>query len=181
MGNKPVAVDLCAGTGGWATGLKIAGWHVIGIDVENHGYEGDELVLQDVRTMSGVPMRERVSLIVASPPCQAYSYMAMPWKRAKAMAAEYRAHPERIPELNSIFHACERIAREAGCSIVIENVKGAQPWVGRAKAHFGSFYLWGSLESIGSRIVVGNVDMGMPTLRCPSGLERRTMVVHGLP
>jgi hypothetical protein len=31
---------------------------------------------------------------------------------------------------------------------VIENVKGAQPWVGRAKWHYGSFYLWGDVPAL---------------------------------
>jgi hypothetical protein len=37
--------------------------------------------------------------------------------------------------------------------MVVENVKGAQPWVGKAKAHFGSYYLWGDVASVGGRIV----------------------------
>ena len=29
--------------------------------------------------------------------------------------------------------------------MVVENVRGAQDWVGRADHHFGSFYLWGDV------------------------------------
>jgi len=43
-----------------------------------------------VQTLHGSQFRD-VGLIVASPPCQAYSWMAMPWKRAKAKAAAIRA------------------------------------------------------------------------------------------
>ena len=32
--------------------------------------------------------------------------------------------------------------------MVVENVKGAQRWVGRAAWHFGSFYLWGDVPAI---------------------------------
>jgi hypothetical protein len=32
--------------------------------------------------------------------------------------------------------------------IVVENVCGAQKWVGRAKWHYGSFYLWGDVPAI---------------------------------
>lgn len=84
------------------------------------------------------------ALIVASPPCQAYSYRAMPWKRAKALP----------PPDNSLFEACFRIQREA-CEaagryipLVVENVKGAQKWVGRARWNFGSFYLWGDVPAL---------------------------------
>lgn len=29
-----------------------------------------------------------------------------------------------------------------------ENVKGAQPWIGRARYHYGSFYLWGDVPCL---------------------------------
>ena len=32
--------------------------------------------------------------------------------------------------------------------MVVENVKGAQRWVGRAAWHFGSFYLWGDVPAV---------------------------------
>jgi hypothetical protein len=32
--------------------------------------------------------------------------------------------------------------------MVVENVKGAQPWVGRAAWNYGSFYLWGDLPAL---------------------------------
>jgi C-5 cytosine-specific DNA methylase len=96
-----------------------------------------QLVLQDVLTLDGQQFRN-AAVIVASPPCQAYSYRAMPWKRAKALP----------PPNNELFEACFRIAREAGVPIVIENVRGAQPWVGRAKWHYGSYYLWGDVPAL---------------------------------
>lgn len=76
--------------------------------------------------------------------------MAMPWSRAKALIAWYRdpAHPERIEDLNAIFNACMRIAAEAECPIVIENVRGAQPWVGRSRWNYGSYHLWGDVPAL---------------------------------
>ena len=32
--------------------------------------------------------------------------------------------------------------------LVVENVKGAQPWVGRAKWHYGAQYLWGDVPAL---------------------------------
>ena len=32
--------------------------------------------------------------------------------------------------------------------LIVENVKGAQPWVGRARWSFGSFYLWGDVPAL---------------------------------
>ena len=143
----PLAIDLFCGLGGWTEGLLAEGFCVIGFDIERHHY-GDakypgQLVLQDVLTLHGKQFKD-AALIVASPPCQAYSYRAMPWKRAKALP----------PPDNTLFEACFRIQREAseaaGHSIplVVENVRGAQKWVGRARWNFGSFYLWGDVPAL---------------------------------
>ena len=102
-----------------------------------------QLVLQDVRTLHGGQFKD-AALIVASPPCQAYSYRAMPWSRAKALP----------PPDNTLFEACFRIQREASeaagrrIPLVVENVRGAQKWVGRARWNFGSFYLWGDVPAL---------------------------------
>lgn len=154
MSGKPLAVDICCGLGGWTDGLLAEGWDVVGFDIERHIYGTHhypaQLVLQDIRTIDGRQFRGKVSLIVASPPCQKYSYMAMPWSKAKALIAWHRDpdHPERITELNALFDACVRIGREAECPIVIENVRGSQPWVGRSRWNFGSFHLWGDVPAL---------------------------------
>jgi hypothetical protein len=142
-----LAIDLYCGLGGWTDGLLAEGWDVIGFDIEQHVYGEHrypgQLVIQDVRTLHGSQFKD-AALIVASPPCQGYSYRAMPWKRAKALP----------PPCNELFEACFRIQREA-CEaaerhipLIVENVRGAQPWVGRARWNFGSFYLWGDVPAL---------------------------------
>src|ERR1700692_1302605 len=142
---KPLAIDLCCGLGGWTEGLLSEGWDVVGFDVERHKYGKHQypaqLVLQDILTIDGEQFRGKVKLIVASPPCQFFSYCAMPWTRAKALAAAVRDDQVRLEKELALFNACIRIGKEAQCPIVIENVRGAQPWIGRAKYSFGSFHL----------------------------------------
>lgn len=144
---RPLAIDLFCGLGGWTDGLLAARYEVIGFDIERHIYGAHrypaQLVVQDVLTLHGSQFRD-ATLIVASPPCQAYSYRAMPWSRAKAMP----------PPDNTLFEACFRIQREASAAaghqvpLVVENVKGAQKWVGRARWNYGSFYLWGDVPAL---------------------------------
>ena len=156
---NPLAIDLFCGLGGWTEGLLAEGYDVIGFDIERHQYGEHrypaQLVVQDVTTLNGAQFKD-ATLIVASPPCQEYSYMAMPWKRAKAKAAAIRADASGavLEKLNRLWSACWRIKLEASAAaghsvpMVIENVKGAQPWVGRARWSFGSFYLWGDVPAL---------------------------------
>ncbi len=156
---RPRALDLFCGLGGWTDGLLAEGYDVTGYDIEAHEY-GDHrypgtLVLQDVRTLNGAQFKD-VALIVASPPCQEYSYMAMPWKLAKAKARAIRDDTTgaKLAALNDLFNQCFRIQHEASVAagrhipMVVENVRGAQPWVGRARWNFGSFYLWGDVPAL---------------------------------
>jgi hypothetical protein len=152
-------VDLYAGLGGWAEGGLAEGYDVVGFDIERHVYGEHhypaQLVLQDILTVHGSQFRG-AALIVASPPCQEYSYMAMPWSLAKAKAAAIRADTtgQMLADLNRLFDACFRIQAQASLAagrhipMVVENVRGAVPWVGRSRWNFGSFHLWGDVPAL---------------------------------
>ena len=169
---KPLAIDLFCGLGGWTDGLLLEGYDVVGFDIERHDY-GDgikypaQLVLQDVVTMVGRQFKD-AALIVASPPCQAYSYRAMPWKRAKALP----------PPSNDLFDACFRIQKEAieaagrFIPLVVENVRGAQPYVGRSRWNYGAFYLWGDVPAL---MPMGKgVKQGGDWFSTPGSISRTT-------
>lgn len=161
--SQPIAIDLYCGLGGWTEGLLAEGYYVVGFDIERHEY-GDErypaqLVLQDVRTIHGRQFRH-ADLIVGSSPCQEFSYRAMPWKRAKALGPpvlgmELFYHQFRIQR-----EACEAAGRHI--PMVVENVRGAQPWVGRSRWNYGSFHLWGDVPAL--------MPLGKPAAKVP-GLD----------
>lgn len=153
----PLAIDLFCGLGGWSEGLLAEGWRVIGYDIEEHAY-GElhypgELIIQDVLTLHGSQCKD-AHLILASPPCQEYSYMAMPWSKAKAIERDYIEKKRDRKKLTALFDACFRIQREASeaagryIPMVVENVRGAQKWVGKARWNFGSYYLWGDVPAL---------------------------------
>lgn len=157
----PLCVDLFAGLGGWTDGFLAEGYRCVGYDIEAHdygtgGYPGT-LMLRDIRSVHGSECKD-ADVIVGSSPCQEFSYRAMPWKRAKALGP---------PMLGmELFKEQFRIQREAieaaghYIPMVVENVRGAQRWVGRAKANYGSFYLWGDVGMVDRRVVA--IVNGMP-------------------
>ena len=130
---KPLCVDLYCGLGGWAEGFLSEGYHVRGYDIEAHdygtgGYPG-ELILADVLKLHGSQFAD-AAVIVGSSPCTEYSYMAMPWERAKQIARALRGKDEfpagyqgsrTIEQLNALFEAQfvssgKRAKRPAGTS-----------------------------------------------------------------
>jgi len=146
---RPLCIDLFCGLGGWTEGFLAEGYECIGFDIERDVYGAHrypaQLVLQDVRTLDGAQFKD-ATIIVASSPCQEFSYRAMPWKRAKALGP---------PVLGmELFAQAARIQREACAAagryipMVQENVCGAQRWVGRARWHYGSYYLWGDVPAL---------------------------------
>lgn len=161
-----LAIDLFCGLGGWTDGLMHEGWDVIGFDIERHEYPGmrypGKLVLQDVQTLDGAQFKN-ADLIVASPPCQEYSYMAMPWSRAKQIGRaligeddfpEGYTGSKTIEELNALFNSCFRIQREAieaagkFIPLIVENVCGCQPWTSKSRWNYGSYHLWGDIPAL---------------------------------
>ena len=174
---KPLCIDLFCGLFGWGSAFASEGYSVVGFDIARVGRavpDGCQLVLQDVLTLHGSQFRN-AAVIVASPPCTEYSYMAMPWSRAKQIGRALRGD-DVFPEdytgsrtmgaLNALFDACFRIQREATeaagryIPLVVENVRGCQPWTRASKANFGSFYLWGDINSVGRALVAGKVRFG---------------------
>jgi hypothetical protein len=137
---KPLAIDLFCGIGGWADGFLAEGWDIIGFDIvkrKRKKYPGI-FVQQDVSTLDGKRFAGAV-VILASPPCQAWSYAMVSYNNKLAAHRAVTA-----PFDMRLVMAAFRIAREAGVPLVLENVRGAIPLIGEPKGSFGPYFLWGN-------------------------------------
>jgi len=131
-------LDLCCGLGGWSQGFQAEGWQCTGVDVSDFArhYPGT-FIQADILRWSGW-MSLRPDLVVASPPCDEFSRFSMPWTRA--------ANPPN-PDLRLVCR-CVEIAHDLDAPMILENVRGAQDWLGRSKMNCGPFHLWGDVPPV---------------------------------
>ncbi len=127
-------IDICSGLGGASQAMIDRGWTVITLD-NDPKFNPD--VVADVRAWSWTG--ERPDLIWCSPPCVEFARESMPWCRTG-----------NAPDM-SLVNACRRIIAESKPRYwVIENVRGAIPYLGKPAAKIGPFYLWGAFPDIGA-------------------------------
>lgn len=84
---KPLAIELFAGTMSGTAGWCELGGRSIGFDLAYEAHHGTphlnaSRVIQDALTLDGAQFKA-ADFIWGSSPCQAYSYLAMPWSRSK--------------------------------------------------------------------------------------------------
>lgn len=174
--SKPLVIELFAGLFGWGEGFIAEGYQTLGFDIVNMfkvvGIERNpefNLVIQDVLTIHGSQFKD-ATLIVASPPCQEFSYMAMPWSLAKQKERDLLEGRDDPKRLTALFDACFRIQREAieaaghHIPLIVENVRGAQKWVGRSRFNYGSFHLWGDVPAL--MPISKNLGVKAPKMNC---------------
>jgi len=130
----PLMVDLFSGLGGASQAMKEKGWEVIRVDINP---ECDPDLVMDVREFLGywkLHDGRSPDLLWASPPCDEFSRAEKPWYE------EDRPSRESIELVKVVFD----IVREVKPRFwILENVRGAQRWLGKAPYHVGAFYLWG--------------------------------------
>lgn len=136
----PFAVDQFCGRGGWTVGLKAAGFHVLGFDIEEQpDYPGDHFIRADVRDVGGERFRG-AAVVVASPPCQGFS-------QARHLNPRLRDRRPFPSDFRNLLEAM-RIIEEAEPEFwAIENVQGAVMWfdpiLGPPSLRSKPYYLWG--------------------------------------
>ena len=138
-------IDLYCGLGGWAKGFVEKGDNVTGYDIIDFSekYLG-KFVKADLLTSSNFPS---VDIIVASPPCTDFSKASFPpsWKSVQRYPPDI---PKALQLFNRVYEIVEMVKPKY---YIIENVRGAEKYVGKARMHIGSRYFWGNfpLFSVG--------------------------------
>jgi hypothetical protein len=127
-------LDLFCGRGGWTDAFLARGWKVVGVDIVRHpDYRGD-FIQRDVLELDEEFVRG-FDFCCASSPCEQFSLFGM---------KHFHPNPP-YPELGiRLFRHTRVICEASGIPYVMENVRPAQQFVGRARHRCGSFYLWGS-------------------------------------
>ena len=148
--DMPRMLDLFCGRFGWSRAFAAKGWECVGVDLveppevperctfvkadalDLHWWNGSLQCVQDS------PIRDRFTIgefdfICVSSPCTEFSTM-----RNFRPPVPYPANGI------ALFNHARRLCAESGIPYVMENVAGAQRFVGPAIAHAGSFYLWGN-------------------------------------
>jgi hypothetical protein len=143
-------LDLFCGRFGWALEFLARGWDVTAIDIVRPEYvpEGIEFVQCDVLQLRnwgrriGVPAQifgalwsTRPDFVCASSSCEEFSK----W----GLRCFFPEPP--FPEMGvKLFTHTQQLCESAEVPYVMENVRAAQRFVGKAVNHCGPFYLWGN-------------------------------------
>jgi hypothetical protein len=134
---KPIVLDLFSGTGSATQPFVECGKHrVVRIDIA-----GKPDIRADVRRLPLDPDL-RPEFVWASPPCTEFSFLT---KLAAYQGYRPMPDPEKGMELvRATFDYCRR----SGAPYLIENVRGAVPFIskefGRPQAEVGAWFLWGN-------------------------------------
>ncbi len=120
-----LVVDLFAGSGGATAAFRSAGWDVVAVDLDRGRRPG---VVADIRRLPLAAERP-VTLLWASPPCTEFS----------------DANPNRParPSLELVVATLEAVRTLLPRYWVLENVRGAIPFLGVPVQKIGPWCLWG--------------------------------------
>lgn len=128
-------LDLFSGLEGASQAMRDRGWRVTTVELDST-FRPD--VVGDV---SRLPIRGQFDLVWASPPCTEFARESMPWSRT--------GQP---PDLTLVNAALEAVRHLRPTWWVLENVRGAVPWIGPAAQIHGPFFLWGCFPPFECRV-----------------------------
>lgn len=133
---RPVALDLFCGLGGWTNALLDAGFTVYGFDINPQPEYRGLFVQADLLQVTAADLRHYgASFAACSSPCEQFSIHGM---------KHFHPNPPYPAMGIRLFEHSRAILEELGIPYVMENVRPAESFVGKAVNHCGPFYLWGN-------------------------------------
>jgi hypothetical protein len=126
-------LDLCSGLGGASQAMRERGWTVITLDNDPRFGCGITADLLTWQWHGPAP-----DLVWASPPCTEFSRESMPWCRTG-----------NVPDMRLVEAARRLVEAIRPRYWVLENVRGAMPYLGPPREIHGPFYLWGYFPALG--------------------------------
>lgn len=138
---RPLAVDLFCGRGGWTKGLLAAGFRVVGLDVDPQPAYPQEAEFRqaDIRDVNGAEF-QGAAVVSASPPCTGFSSINF-------LNANRRVSRPRPQDFELVAHALRLIGEIGPRFWAMENVAGAVSWfepmLGLPRLRAKPYYLWG--------------------------------------
>jgi hypothetical protein len=129
-------LDLFSGRWGWSKAFAARGWECVGIDLipPPEIPNGCTFICADVMTVTAEYCRQ-FDFICASSPCEEFAVYGM---------RHFHPHPDYPTNGLRLFVHTRQVCELSGVPYVMENVRPAQTFVGRAAHHCGPFYLWGT-------------------------------------
>jgi hypothetical protein len=131
--------DLFCGRWGWSRAFAARGWECVGIDLvtppeipQGCFFRKCDVVTFDLAHEYGASY---FNFICASSPCDGFASFGM---------KHYHPNPPRPTLEIKLFLDTKFICDMSGLPYVMENVRAAQDFIGKAVGHCGPFYLWGN-------------------------------------
>lgn len=158
-------LDLFCGRFGWGRAFAERGWEVVGIDLmEQVSPPCCAFRQADVLTLTAEDVRA-FDFVCASSPCEEFSIHGM---------KHFHPHPK-YPDLGiRLFNHTRALLEESGVPYVMENVRAAQAFVGRATHKCGPFYLWGNgVPTLMPQGVTKGMNLGSTHILKSMSIEER--------
>lgn len=131
-------LDLFCGRWGWSRAFAARGWDCYGIDLTEPPETPAKCRWSGIDVLTLTPEWVRCmgfDFIVASSPCEEFSVHGM---------KHFHPNPK-YPSMGiKLFNHTRELCEASGLPYVMENVRPARQFVGKAVHRCGPFYLWGN-------------------------------------
>jgi hypothetical protein len=148
-------LDLFSGRWGWSRAFAARGWECWGIDLTTPPEFPAHCNFLKMDILDITPQwiaEHHFDFICASSPCEQFSVHGM---------KHFHPNPP-YPELGiKLFNHTRALCEASGVPYVMENVRAAQKFVGKANAHAGPFYLWWNIRPMFGRPLPRGITKGI--------------------